>query len=101
MWNVSNAVEHDQPRTNNASGSNNALNRAFNASHPTLWTFIATLRKFHAEAETKHLQISLGTAPSQPVAKKWKVRDEKINIFMNNYNPGNKMDFMIKIGYMF
>ena len=102
MWNVSDAVEHDQPRTNNASeGGNNALNRAFDASHPTLWTFISTLRKFHAEAETKHLQISLGTAPSQPVAKKWKVRDEKIKILMNNYNPGNKMNFMIKIGYMF
>ena len=97
MWNVSNAVEHDQPRTNNASEGGN---RAFNASHPTLWTFIATLRKFHAEAETKY-QISLGTEPSQPVAKKWKVRDEKIKILMNNYNPGNKMDFMIKIGYMF
>ena len=102
MWNVSDAVEHNQPRTNNASeGGNNALNRAFHASHPTLWTFISTLRKFHAEAEAKHLQISLGTAPSQPVAKKWKIRDEKIKILMNNYNPGNKMDFMIKIGYMF
>ena len=101
MWNVFDAVEHDQPRTNNASeGGNNALNRAFDASRPTLWTFISTLRKFHAEAETKHLQISLGTAPSQPVAKKWKVRDEKIKILMNNYNPGNKMDFMIKIGYV-
>ena len=38
------AVEYDEPRTNNASeGGNKALNRAFNASHPSMWTFISTV----------------------------------------------------------
>ena len=38
MWNISSAVEYDEPRTNNASeGGNNALNRAFNASHTSMW----------------------------------------------------------------
>ena len=41
MWNVTSAVEYDEPRTNNASeGGNNALNRAFKAAHPSLWTFL-------------------------------------------------------------
>ena len=54
MWNISSAAEYDEPRTNNASeGGNNTLNMAFNASHPSMWTFISSLRKFHAEVETK------------------------------------------------
>ena len=39
--------------TKNASErGNNALNRAFKAAHPSLWTFLTKLRKFHAEVET-------------------------------------------------
>ena len=79
MWNISSAVEYDEPRTNNASeGGNNALNRAFNASHPSMWTFISTLRKFHAEVETEYQQISVCTATSEPVAKIWRVREARI-----------------------
>ena len=39
MWNITSAVECDEPRTNNASeGGNNALNRAYNGSHSSMWT---------------------------------------------------------------
>ena len=101
MWNVSSAVEYDEQRTNNASeGGNNALNRAFNSSHPTLWSFISTLRKFHAEVETQVLQIAVGTQPCEPVAKKWKVRDARIKHLVDGYNPAQKLEFIRKIGYL-
>ena len=80
---------------------NNALNRAFKAAHPSQWTFITQLRKFHAEVETKYLQLAVGTMPSQPVAKKWRVRDGRLKRLVDNYNPSEKLDFIRKIGYMF
>ena len=102
MWNISSAVEYDEPRTNNASeGGNNALNRAFNASHPSMWTFISTLRKFHAEAETKYQQISVGTATSEPSAKRWRVREARLKHVVESYNPADKLDFLRKIVYLF
>ena len=92
MWNISSAVEYDEPRTNNASeGGNNALNRAFNASHPSMRTFISTLRKFHAEVETKYQQMSVGTATSEA----------RIKHIVESYNPADKLDFLRKIGYLF
>ena len=62
MWNVTSALEYDEPRTKNASEwGKNALNRAFKAVHFSLWTFLTKLRKFHAEVETKYLQLAVGT----------------------------------------
>ena len=79
VWKISSAVEYDEPRTSNASeGGNNALNRASNSSHPSMWTFISTLRKFHSEVETKYQQMSDDTATSEPVAKRWRVRKARI-----------------------
>ena len=101
LWNISSAVEYDEPRTNNASGGGkNALNRAFNASHPLMRTFISTLRNFHAEVETKYQQMSVDTATSEPVAKRWRVREAKINHVVESYNPADKLDFLRKIVYL-
>ena len=100
MGNITSAVENDEPRTNNASeGGNNALNRAFNASHPSMWT--STLRKSHAEVETKYQQMSVGTATSEPVSKRWRVREARIKHVVESYNPVDKLDFLSKIGYLF
>ena len=102
MWNISSAVEYDEPRTNNASeGGNTALNRAFSASHPSMWTFISTLRKFHSWVETKYQQTSVGTATLEPVAERWRVRKARIKHVVESYNPADKLDFLRKIGYLF
>ena len=100
MGNITSAVENDEPRTNNASeGGINALNRAFYASHPSMWT--STLRKSHAEVETKYQQMSVGTATSEPVSKRWTVREARIKHVVESYNPADKLDFLSKIGYLF
>ena len=72
MWNVSTAVEYEEPRTNNASeGDDNGLARMFNSQHPSLWTFIDGLLAVHAEQEIKFQQLSQGVSPNEPQRRKW------------------------------
>ena len=100
LWNISSAVEYDEPRTNNASeGGNNALNAAFSSTHPSIWVFIETLSKFHSETELKYLQISAGGQPTERPKKQWRVREEKLKRLVANYDPNAKMDFCRCIGY--
>ena len=76
-------------RENASEWGNNVLNtnRAFKAAHPSLWTFLTKLRKFHAEVETKYLQVAVGTTPSQPVPKKWRIREGRLKHLADNYKP--------------
>ena len=100
MWNVSTAVEYDEPRTNNSSeGGNNGLARMFNSQHPSLWTFIDGLRAFHAEQEMKYQQLSQGESPNEPQRKKWREREAKLRMLVDNYDRSNKLDFIQKVSY--
>ena len=101
---LSSAVEYDKPRTSNASeGGNNALNRAFNTAHPSMWTFISTLRKFPAEVEIKYQHMSVGTVTSEPVPRDGESgkRGSSTLLRATMYNLADKLDFLRKIGYLF
>ena len=102
MWNMSSAVDYDEPRTNNASeGGNNSLASAFSSAHPTIWTFIDNLKEFHAEIELKYIQISQGQSPNEPQRKKWREREADILRHVRTYTPSTMLIFMRRIGLKF
>ena len=102
MWNISSAADYDEPCTNNASEDcNNSLASTFSSSHPDIWTFIDSLKNFHAEVELKYCQISNGRAPNEPQRKRWRDREAEIRRHMATYNPNQKLIFMRRIGLKF
>lgn len=102
MWNVSSAVEYEEPRTNNASeGGNNGLARMFKSQHPTIWTFIEGLLSFHSEQEMKFLQLDQGGNPNEPQKRKWREREEKLRRLVDEYDPCEMLKFIQTIGYNF
>ena len=101
-WNVSSAVEYNEPRTNNVSeGGNNALGHAFKSAHPQIWTFVDGLKSFHAEIEQKYLHKDSGRQVNEPIKVKWREREATLKRIVDNYNPNAKLDFIRTIGYHF
>ena len=45
--------------------------------------------------------MSVGTATSEPVVKRWRVREARIKHVVESYNPAEKLDFLRKIRYLF
>ena len=45
--------------------------------------------------------MSVGIATSEPVAKRWRVREARIKHVVESYNPADKLDILRKIGYLF
>ena len=46
--------------------------------------------------------MSVGIATSEPIAKRWRVREARIKHVVESYNPAaDKLDFLRKIGYFF
>ena len=102
MWNVSSAVEYEEPRTNNASeGSNNGLARHFSTKHPDIWKFIDGLRLFHSEQEMKFNQLSEGIIPNEPQRKNRRELEAKLKEKVDNYDPSRKLEFIQSIGNKF
>ena len=102
MWNMSSAVDYEEPRTNNGSeGGNNSLASAFSSSHPTIWVFIESLKNFHAEMELKYCQLSRGMAPNEPQRKRWRLREQDLQDYVARYNPACKQQYHRRIGLHF
>ena len=94
IWNVSSAVEYEEPWTNNVmEGGNNALARMFSSSHPSMWMFIKGLLSYHSKQELKYEQLAQGIVPNEPQRRKWREREGSSENWLSNTTHYRKWTF--------
>nr|CAD2180155.1 unnamed protein product [Meloidogyne enterolobii]CAD2191220.1 unnamed protein product [Meloidogyne enterolobii] len=101
LWNVHTRTIQNIHRTNNYSEAcNRKIKRALGMSHPSLWLFLHSLKKFLALVDT---DIELHVAGHEPPRKRAKYMecDDRILRICNNYDLDTVLDFLRGISHNF
>jgi hypothetical protein len=89
LWNVFNAVNEDDARTNNAiEGWHRRFSTLSGAHHPTLWKFITTLKLEQGHTEFRLAQLTAGASPPAK-RRKYRDMDKRIRRNVSKYDKQN------------
>ena len=70
MWNLHQQILNDTDQTNNhAEATNQRLINIQMGTHPTIWTFIANLKKISAGRDTYYENLVSGNSPPRKLKK--------------------------------
>lgn len=93
IWNLHQRVLEGKNRTNNhAEAANRRLNLQM-GTHPTIWTFIANLKKIQSGRDSYYEHLVSGNSPPKKL-KKFQDTDKRIKKLIDNYDSQNKILFL-------
>ncbi|KAM7308985.1 hypothetical protein ISCGN_012616 [Ixodes scapularis] len=99
LWNVNDAVHQHLPRTNNSA---EAWHRGFQSTvacaSPTIWAFLAALKKEQALTEMKLAQASTGHAARMP-KRKYQDCNMRIENILSQYVQSDVLDTLRAVAF--
>ena len=93
-WNVYERTLDGDPRTNNnAEAGHRRSQSEFDSSHPSLWTFIQTLKKFQKAWDTEYTEDEKGNPPPLK-RKKYAQVDASIRTIVTDYSNHTAIEYL-------
>ena len=101
IWNVSDRVVSDQPRTSNAiEAFHNAMNKSVTNTHPSIWKLLDALKIEESLGALKMAQYrAKGREALLPKRKTYQDNDDRIKHLVANYDQTKKMQFLRQVAY--
>jgi hypothetical protein len=99
LWNVSDRMEDDLPRTNNSlEGWHHAFSSSINERHPNIWKFIKILKAEDALQRRKIASITAGEE-APPMAPKYRRVNENLHNLFLDYANRAALEYLRGISY--
>ena len=98
-WNVYERTLNNDPRTNNcAKAGHRRLQSEFDNAHPTLWTFITTLRKSQKLRDVEYTACKAGSG-GRTKKRKYELMDDRIRRIVAAYTSGERTNIRVLTSY--